>query len=306
MTQVYSFPKREQSEYPAKISFQQIIIEPLEASDFTDQFNRLIQDAEGNETTENTETSQGSNARNIDLSLNTIKRTPRTGNGAWVAELFLPQAVNFKDGVTYQNVELGAVGASIENSTAAGSNLLNAATSAISNEVQGLISGIMGGIQGDAGRLAAVKAASKVSNTAGSAVSSATRLALNPNSRSLFQSVPIREFTFQFKMVPETREEVREIKEIINKFREAIYPDELGVDQVALAYRFPHPFEIKMKYKGQQVFTKILPAYLRDVSTTYNTAGMGFYEDGGFTDVEVSLSFMETRPMNKEDVKAGY
>ena len=308
MAQFYSFPKREQQEYPAKITFQQIEIPPVDASAFTGALARAGTqvadagaDAVAGSSPPATPPSGGSGP-----DLQTIKRTPRTGNGPWITQLYLPQAVQFSDGVTYQNMDLGSIGANIESSLSQGGDLASAAISAVSGEFSGLIDGITSGLQGNAGQLAALRGASKVSDKAGAAVSSATRMSLNPNSRSLFQSVPIREFSFQFKMVPETADEVREIKTIINKFREAMYPDELGVGQVALAYRFPHPFEIKMKYKGQEVFTKLLPSYLKSVATTYNTAGMGFYEDGGFTDVDVTLTFSETRPMNREDVKAGY
>lgn len=306
MAQFYSFPRREQQEYPAKISFQQIEIPPVDASAFTGAIERASATVASSDAGETAAPQTAPRNGGSSIDLKTIKRSPRRGNGPWICELYLPQAVQFQDGVTYQNMELGSLGANIESSLNSGGDLASAAASAVSGEFQGLINGITSGIQGNAGQLAALRAASKVSDKAGAAVSSATRMALNPNSRSLFQSVPIREFSFAFKMVPETADEVREIKAIINKFREGLYPDELGIGEVALAYRFPHPFEIIMRYKGQNVFTKILPAYLKSVGTTYNTGGMGFYEDGGFTDVDVTLTFSETRPMNREDIKAGY
>ena len=239
----------------------------------------------------------------VNVDVQTIKRTPRSGNGPFQIQLYLPQAINFRDGVAYQDVQLGAIGANIERSIQSGTGLGKAAFDAVVNEGSGLIDGLVNGITGDAGALAGLKVASKVSDTAANAVSSATRVALNPNSRTLFQSVPIRSFTFQFKLVPNNAREVTRIESIIKKFREALYPEEIGFDQIALGYKFPDPFEIKMYYNDEEIFTRILPSYLRDVSVTYNSQGMGFYRDGGFTDAEISLTFTEMRPLNKTDVR---
>lgn len=307
-TGVYAFPDRDQQEYPAKISFQQIIMKPIDATNLIAESGTNLLDAAQ---TASEAATDGAPATTVNVSpgldLQTIKRpASKSGDGPWKVELYMPQSIAFSDGANYQNVDLGAIGANIEGAVAAGTGAGAAILGAVSNEFTGLIGGIMNGVQGDAGKLAALKVASKLNDTAGAAVSSATRLALNPNTRQLFQSVPLREFSYTFQMIPESSREVDVIKNIIQSFREAIYPEEIGVGQISLAYRFPHPFEIKMEYNRRQVFSRILPSYLTAVTTTYNNQSMGFYEDGNFTDVTVGLSFRETRPLNKDDVKGGY
>ena len=294
----YSFPIDEgNNEYPAQITFQQVIIPPLRVDSFINDVKRIVVDENGNKT------AAGDIPQIENLDIQTIKRSPRSGNGPFQIQLYLPQAINFRDGVAYQDVQLGAIGSSIEAGIKSGTGLGKAAFDAVVNEGSGLIDGLVNGITNDAGALGALKVASKINDTAASAVSSATRVALNPNARTLFQSVPIRSFTFQFKLVPNNAREVTRIESIIKKFREALYPEEIGFDQIALGYKFPDPFEIKMYYNDEEIFTRILPSYLRDVSVTYNSQGMGFYRDGGFTDAEISLTFTEMRPLNKTDVR---
>lgn len=330
-----SFPEDQgSSEYPGKITFEQIHIPPLNAENFLQVANTIVTDPETGEPIQFDSRTQGTNelsgldqaaevARGatdratIDtasgIKLQTVRRTPRSGNTATnpntpKIQLYLPPGINFRDGISYSDTtNLGAIGASIENSLKSGDGIAKAAFNAFVNDSKGLINGLKTGVGGDAGSLAALKVANKFSKfeRANAALASATRVALNPNTRTLFQSVPVRSFAFQFKMIPNSASEVRAIEAIIKRFRTVMYPEEIGSDSISLGYKFPDPFEIKMFYKNSEVFTRILPSYLRDVNVTYNTSGMGFHEDGGFTDCDVSLTFTESRPLSKDDVERG-
>lgn len=330
-----SFPEDQgSSEYPGKITFEQIHIPPLNAENFLQVANDIVTDPETGEPIRFNSNPQDANefgggdqqaevvrnAKNVStidtgsgIKLQTVKRTPRSGNTATnpdtpKIQLYLPPGINFRDGVSYSDTtNLGAIGASIENSLRSGEGIAKAAFNAFVQDSRGLINGLKTGVGGDAGSLAALKVANKFSKfeKANAALASATRVALNPNTRTLFQSVPVRSFAFQFKMIPNSASEVKSIEAIIKRFRTVMYPEEIGTDSISLGYKFPDPFEIKMYYKNSEVFTRILPSYLRDINVTYNTSGMGFHEDGGFTDCDVSLTFTESRPLSKDDVERG-
>ena len=337
---ILSFPEDQgSSEYPAKITFEQIHIPPLDAANFLQVANNIVTDPETGEPIKFDSRTPGGSAELIGggdptiatelaktvfdiasdqtnqtaVKLQTVRRTPRTGNTATnpdtpKIQLYLPPGINFRDGISYSDTtNLGAIGASIEQSLISGKGIAKAAFSAFVKDSKGLIDGMRNGIQGDAGSLAALKVANKFSKfeRANAALASATRVALNPNTRTLFQSVPVRSFAFQFKMIPNSASEVKSIEAIIKRFRTVMYPEEIGTDAISLGYKFPDPFEIKMFYNNSEVFTRILPSYLRDVNVTYNTSGMGFHEDGGFTDCDVSLTFTESRPLSKDDVERG-
>ena len=330
-----SFPEDQgSSEYPGKITFEQIHIPPLNAENFLQVANDIVTDPETGEPIKFNSNPQDANefgggdqqaevvrnAKNVStidtgsgIKLQTVKRTRRSGNTATnpntpKIQLYLPPGINFRDGVSYSDTtNLGAIGASIENSLRSGEGIAKAAFNAFVQDSRGLINGLKTGVGGDAGSLAALKVANKFSKfeKANAALASATRVALNPNTRTLFQSVPVRSFAFQFKMIPNSASEVKSIEAIIKRFRTVMYPEEIGTDSISLGYKFPDPFEIKMYYKNSEVFTRILPSYLRDINVTYNTSGMGFHEDGGFTDCDVSLTFTESRPLSKDDVERG-
>jgi hypothetical protein len=324
-------------EYPGKITFEQIKITSLTAGRLFALGEQIVVDKETNEKISFDSRAQGigtganeltgldqlaeTNRGAIDVAtttnkavaLQTVKRTPRAGNTATSPDtpkiqLYLPPNINFRDGISYSDTtNLGAIGASVQGSVESGSSLGKAAFDAFKTSSKGLIDGMVDGMKDEAGAVAAVRVANRFSSfeKTNAALGAATRVAMNPNVRTQFQSVPVRSFAFQFKMIPNSATEVKQIEAIIKRFRTVMYPDEIGADAISLGYRFPDPFEIKMFYNNSEVFTRILPSYLRDINVTYNTSGMGFHEDGGFTDVDVSLTFTESRPLNKDDVVRG-
>ncbi len=307
----YSFPIDNDGindgEYPGIISFRPRIIEPLDISTFmTIVESEVIKQAENVEGA--TERFSPGDPRSNRIRQQpgvvnrSIKRNDRGRQGDWQIQLRLPAGQNFNDTISYANADLGVIGGAAEKAVGTAGNLFDLGVSAVGNAGQGFIDGLLGGIGGEAGSLAALRVASKANTQVAQGVSSASRVALNPNSRTLFNSVAARSHSFTFKLVPNSAEEVERIKEIIKKFRVAMYPDEIGVGEIAVGYRFPDPFDIKMTYKGKDVFTKILTSYLTNCQVTYNSSGMGFYEDGGFTDAQITLSFTELRPLNKQDI----
>ena len=59
------------------------------------------------------------------------------------------------------------------------------------------------------------------------AVKQASGVTLNPNTRSLFKSVALREFAFQFKFIAKSKKEADEVRKIIKFFRTELYPEAL-------------------------------------------------------------------------------
>ena len=66
-------------------------------------------------------------------------------------------------------------------------------------------------------------------------------------------------------------------------------------------YKFPNVFQIELKYdnKKERLATRILPSYIRSFSATYNALGMGFLEGGDFTEVDITMSFIESGTLHK-------
>jgi hypothetical protein len=220
--------------------------------------------------------------------------------------LYLPLGLAFRDNVTYENFDLGAAGASME----AGLGFAESMVKGLGSFVSQLTSGD----NGDLAKLAGVQLASKFGSF-GAESQAVSKLAggvtLNPNSRILFKQPNIREFTFAFKMIAKSKKEAREINEIIKLLRTELYPDEItanvGDASISLGYKFPNKFNIAFEYDGDKIpgLAKIKPCYLRDVSTTFNASQMAMHEDGNFMEVDMTLSFQETKALVRKDVSEG-
>ena len=140
------------------------------------------------------------------------------------------------------------------------------------------------------------------------AVKQAAGVTMNPNTRSLFKSVALREFAFQFKFIPLSEQEHREVIKIIAFFRSELYPEDIEVNvgdtKASIGYKFPKRFKIRILYNETENpnTPRILPCYLRDVTTTYNPSNQSMHANGDFGEIDMSLAFTETRTLSKKDI----
>jgi hypothetical protein len=218
-------------------------------------------------------------------------------------ELYLPSGLQYRDNVTYENFDLGGAGAAMEGGLGFASSVMKGVGSFVTN--------ITGGGGADLAKLAAIQLSSKAGSFA-SEIQAVQKLSggitLNPNSRVLFKQPNIRDFVFTFKFIAKSETEAEIINQIIRFFRTELYPDEItanvGNTSVSLGYRFPNKFNIAFEYNGKEILSlaKIKDCYLRDVSTTYNATTMAMHSDANFLEVDMSISFQETRALVRKDV----
>ena len=227
--------------------------------------------------------------------------------------LYLPQAIQVQDAASYDtNVELGSLGGGIANAITAKQNVgqaLEAGASRINSLVRSLTQDPTS-LSREEASLAAARASSKAPLGLGAPLSqgiiAATGVTSNPNVRALFRSVPIRNFSFQFTLIPTSQRESNEIREIIKFFRTELYPVQLEAGGVAYGYKFPNRFIIRVSYKNREIpGVKFLPVYLQSFNATYNPNGMGMHKDGGWPEVSVTMSFTEGKALNRQDIEEG-
>lgn len=202
--------------------------------------------------------------------------------------LYLPVGLQFRDNVGYENADLLS------------GNVASGAAAAQ----------LLGGAGGSEEAKLALLSLSQKNQGAATLARAGGRVTANPNSRALFKSVNLREFAFTFKFIPRSRKEAEEVKQIVQLFREELYPESIrdtvaGTD-ISLGYRFPNRFQIDIEYDGKRITNKILPCYLRDVSTSYNPTTMAMHEDGNFSEIDISLSFTESRTLDRKEIEAGF
>jgi hypothetical protein len=136
----------------------------------------------------------------------------------------------------------------------------------------------------------------------------------NPHTEMLFKSPALRQFNFNFKMIPRTRAEAKEIIKIVQFFRVAAYPslgggarNEKGQLNMA-TYKFPDKFKITYltSNKVNPNLIKFKDAYLTAISVNYNQTSPTFFDDGMPSEIDLSLTFQETKAISREDVSLGY
>jgi len=231
----------------------------------------------------------------------------KTGSG--MVTLYLPQAITIQDGVQYDTLNLGVIGASALSGIQNGAGITEATFKSLEEAgrtAQDFLTNRSG-----MGPTVAGLAAVRLANSSGGektrgVVGSAFGIAVNPNTKALFKSVNLREFSFNFKMIASSEAEANAIEQIVKTFRTELYPESIEESGVSLGYYYPNKFAIQMTYGTHEVATKFLPSNLKAVNVVYNPSSMGWHADGKPSEVDLTLSFGEPRTLSKKDIQAGY
>jgi len=250
-----------------------------------------------------------------DLSKLTFKDAPYTtfhGGGFEktddVVELLMPAGVQIADAVNFDNKDLGVKGIMALQSAASEGGASGAQLAALAvpfGDLDNIRKMIKSDNTGAVARTLASGLAAKVGDRTASTVSSISQVAVNPNTRSVFQGVPVRKFNFAFEMKASSIVEQQNIESIVHFFRSHLYPRQITIENVPIGFEFPDRFHIKMLYDKKQVGVDFLECHLEGVNTTYNGQSQAFYNNGGFTQVDLSLMFTEVRALTQEDIQLG-
>ena len=235
--------------------------------------------------------------------------------------MYFPASQTFSDTIGYGGADLKVAGGVLDGASREGEigvkNQLKAAFDNIASNYMDVIGDPSGAISGAAksegGRLAASKVLGKIPFGIGTAATLLNRMVVNPNVRTLFNGVTVREFAFQFKFISTSPQEGETIQKIIKTFRKEAYPEPFNMkigsaSDVALGYNFPNAFKITFHFKDAQNLNipKILPCYLRSVSHTINPTGGGFRNDGKPNEIDLTLMFTEFRALSSQDIERGF
>ena len=241
------------------------------------------------------------------------KLQPHKVQGAPVVDMYFPLTMQFNDNAQYDNAPLGALGAGVEAAIQGGQGALEAAISEAGKSFTSIIDVATGSdkLGETAFKLGAARAIDKVSSLSSGVANALTlqnRAIINPNMRALFRGVGLREFTFQFKMIARSQRESEEVRQIVQHFREQMYPGIYEIGTADIGFKFPNMFQIEFKYNGNnnRNIPKIHKCYLRTVSTTVNPTGGAMRRDGAPNEIDLTLSFVEHKTLNQKDVRNGY
>ena len=226
-----------------------------------------------------------------------------------VAKLYFPLAVQSQDNAQYTEASLGPGGAAALGALGSGSSLMRSLYRGSTEGLVDVFNLVKGQASQEAAQLAAARIVQKFQGSGlGQAAQIGLQVRINPNSRTMFQGVTLRQFSFLFKFIAKSANEAEEIRQLIKLFRSELYPESLGSRLgLPLGYKFPHLFKITYQYndRANPYLPQPLMCYLRDVNTTYNPTSMSFHEDGAPTEIDMTLSFQEFRGLTKNDIING-
>ena len=239
------------------------------------------------------------------------ERTTAPRDGVPKIQLYLPISFQQNDSFSIAGTELGILGAGILAGTSNTGSLMSGIGQGISSGFGSIIDMATNNMSGLQAATVMSRLARKLPEEVGSAFNIAAGVTVNPNLRSTFKGVNIREYAFQFKFLPKSDIEANEVEQIIRLFREYAYPEVISLGGVAAGYRFPDLFKIDVRVQMGEgrdtiVGNKIKNCYLRSVSTNYNPTSMTFHTDGKPVEIDLSLNFVEETTLSRKDIKDGY
>jgi hypothetical protein len=218
-----------------------------------------------------------------------------------IKHIFLPCPANIaiNDSATYNTIDLGVAGTALGKSIQDGGFSPSKIAESLKSQAAGATSKFTD---------AEIAAAATQLLPGADAITGAARLAsrtlLNPNTNTTFSGNALRSFTFGFKMVATSPEEAEIIRTIHHRFRRFSYADSRSSDQnIILA--MPPTWTIHF-LDGSKQENKFIPriysCYLVSVESAFNSTTNMFHEDGAPLEVDVSLSYQETRALTRTDI----
>ena len=239
-------------------------------------------------------------------SASATKIRPVPGNKV---SLYLPIALQVSDNFQYEGTQLGAIGGAAAEALNSGAGVTGGMMGA-AEEAWSAFTDFFKLFMGSesVSRLAVARTAGRLPLGIGSAVQITSRITLNPNIRTKFNGTNIREFNFNFKLIPKSPNEAVQIKKIVRFFRLHAYPDgEPPNSDFAIGLNYPNMFKIRLQSGSGGTFksvgTPLKYCYLRNVSVVYNPTTPVLHADGSPTEVDINLAFMEYKTLRRRDIK---
>ena len=218
--------------------------------------------------------------------------------------LYLPAGFQMNEGVQYDQTDLGIAGAGAANALSAGGGIGDA----LAGSATGFLEALKSDVGSPQARLAALETAKRAGKIDAGIIAGATAAAgvtVNPNQRVLFKRVNIREFAFNFTLVPVNAGEAATVTSMVKFFRKYLYPEAItaGEGGIKIGYKFPEKFNIKVGSALGWSAPEIKACYLRNVAVTYNPNAIAFHEDGNPVETQLSLNFVEAAALDRSDVE---
>lgn len=231
----------------------------------------------------------------------TMTAIDKEGDSLGTITLYCPPNLSWADGAGYSTFDMGPIGTQLAAQMQQGmssesvKNMLDANVNAVENNstLKTILSSKI--IQ----NATSVPGVDKLSDI----YQKSQAKAMNPNTVTAFQNMNIRSFVFNFKLVAESQNESATIKQIQNFIRGYMYAA-ASADGYLLSYpaKWIIRFHLGGSSKENPYLPRIYESYCTNFQTTFNASSHLTFADGAPTEVDMSLTFQETRVLNQNDI----
>jgi len=129
-------------------------------------------------------------------------------------------------------------------------------------------------------------------------------IASNPYTRTAFEGIDVRGYTFAFRLVAESAKEQNQIRAIERTFRKFLYPRRAGA--VALVYPPLCDITFYSEGKRNEYMPNIKPSYLTSLEAVYNETATTMHKGTGAPlELNLTMSFQEERVLTRDDLYRG-
>ena len=131
---------------------------------------------------------------------------------------------------------------------------------------------------------------------------------VNPQLETIYTSPSLREFTFDFRMIPRSEEEADDILDIIYLFK--LYSAPIIPEGSSGRYFIP-PAQFRIQFfnkDGEENLSlfKTKNCVLKSISLDYSPNGYASFDDGMPVETRMQLNFQETVIIDRDAVRGGY
>lgn len=230
----------------------------------------------------------------------TFAAHPSTGDGGGPLSIIhfpCPGNITSNDSATFGSKDLGAAALGTE---AAGRVMGGEGLSGMKDD---MVQGGVGGASVGVGVLLADKLAGKYAD-----VKYAKKIISNPNTVTTFTANGVRSFSYAFKFIPKSLPESNELRDVIDTFKRNIYAGTENTSGVSFFLKYPPVWTIKYAV-GEAMdenpyIPRIFTCFLTAINTSFNGAAGGtYYSNGAPLEVDLSLTFQETRALFRQDIE---
>ena len=227
-----------------------------------------------------------------------LKRAPTKRLAESIA-LYMPAKLALSHTANYGEQEIGALVAGAVSGLAS----LNSGKG-VGEIAKDLAAKAGSGIKAEVGQAIVKAADATIAPGALAAVEIASGRIRNNRTEMKFEGIGRREFSFEFRLLPNNAKEAATIEKIVTAFRFHAMPEIEGSDLTGRTMIAPSTFDIE--YFPNTHLHKISTSVLQSVSVNYGGDRPQFFDDDHPVETQLTLGFKELEIITKERIEDGF